>query len=137
MTVITIDPAPRYFKVSSPAEYVAHVEINRPEKLNAFHPPMRTELRQIFNQLSVHPELRVVLISGAGDKAFTAGKYLCLPLRSESDMAQGSTFRKPHRRDPSSRMTGLSIHRGKRRQSDGLSTTFKTWSHPSPDARSL
>jgi delta(3,5)-delta(2,4)-dienoyl-CoA isomerase len=25
-----------FFKVSFPAEYVAHVEINRPEKLNAF-----------------------------------------------------------------------------------------------------
>ena len=25
-----------YFNVSFPAEYVAHVEINRPEKLNAF-----------------------------------------------------------------------------------------------------
>lgn len=28
-----------YFKVSFPSEYVAHVEINRPEKLNAFHEP--------------------------------------------------------------------------------------------------
>ena len=25
-----------YFNVSFPAEYVAHVEINRPKKLNAF-----------------------------------------------------------------------------------------------------
>jgi delta(3,5)-delta(2,4)-dienoyl-CoA isomerase len=25
-----------YFNVTFPAEYVAHVEINRPEKLNAF-----------------------------------------------------------------------------------------------------
>jgi delta(3,5)-delta(2,4)-dienoyl-CoA isomerase len=25
-----------FFNVSFPAEYVAHVEINRPEKLNAF-----------------------------------------------------------------------------------------------------
>lgn len=26
-----------FFNVTFPAEYVAHVEINRPEKLNAFH----------------------------------------------------------------------------------------------------
>jgi Delta3,5-Delta2,4-dienoyl-CoA isomerase len=26
----------KYYKVSFPIEYVAHVEINRPEKLNAF-----------------------------------------------------------------------------------------------------
>jgi hypothetical protein len=35
-------PAPynyEYFNVTFPAEYVAHVEINRKEKLNAFHEP--------------------------------------------------------------------------------------------------
>jgi delta(3,5)-delta(2,4)-dienoyl-CoA isomerase len=26
----------KYFNVSFPAEYVAHVEVNRPEKMNAF-----------------------------------------------------------------------------------------------------
>jgi hypothetical protein len=74
MTQLVINPPPRYFNVSSPAEYVAHVEINRPEKLNAFAPPMWNELRQIFEQLSVNPDLRAVIISGAGEKAFTAGK---------------------------------------------------------------
>jgi enoyl-CoA hydratase/carnithine racemase len=73
MTQLVINPPPRYFNVSSPAEYVAHVEINRPEKLNAFAPPMWNELRQIFEQLSVNPDLRAVIISGAGEKAFTAG----------------------------------------------------------------
>ena len=29
-------PQYEYFNVTFPAEYVAHVEINRPEKLNAF-----------------------------------------------------------------------------------------------------
>jgi hypothetical protein len=28
-----------YFNVTFPSEYVAHVEINRKEKLNAFHEP--------------------------------------------------------------------------------------------------
>lgn len=74
MTAITINPPPRYFNVSSPAEYVAHVEINRPEKLNAFGPEMWPELQHIFKQLSVNPDLRAIIISGAGDKAFTAGK---------------------------------------------------------------
>jgi Delta3,5-Delta2,4-dienoyl-CoA isomerase len=74
MTVITINPPPRYFNVSSPAEYVAQVEINRPEKLNAFAPPMWNELRHIFAQISPNPDIRVVIITGAGDKAFTAGK---------------------------------------------------------------
>ena len=36
------DPASKYdykhFKVTFPAEYVAHVEFNRPEKMNALNP---------------------------------------------------------------------------------------------------
>jgi delta(3,5)-delta(2,4)-dienoyl-CoA isomerase len=35
-------PAPynyEYFNVTFPSEYVAHVEINRQDKLNAFHEP--------------------------------------------------------------------------------------------------
>lgn len=73
MTVITINPPPRYFNVSSPAEYVAQVEINRPDKLNAFSPPMWNELRHIFAQISPNPDIRAIIITGAGEKAFTAG----------------------------------------------------------------
>ena len=29
-------PSYKYFNVTSPQQYVAHVEINRPEKLNSF-----------------------------------------------------------------------------------------------------
>jgi hypothetical protein len=32
-------PKLEWFNVTVPAEYVAHVEINRPSKLNAFHDP--------------------------------------------------------------------------------------------------
>ena len=57
-----------------PAQYVAHIEINRPEKLNAFFDPMWFEMKAVFEFLSTSPEIRCVLLSGAGDKAFTAGK---------------------------------------------------------------
>lgn len=30
-------PTYKYFNVTFPEQYVAHVEINRPEKLNSFH----------------------------------------------------------------------------------------------------
>ena len=36
------DYAYQHFIVSLPQEYVAHVELNRPEKLNAFHEPYVT-----------------------------------------------------------------------------------------------
>jgi len=63
----------KYFAVTSLGAFVAHVEINRPAKLNAFLEAMWQELRQIFQQLSTDPEVRVVVLSGAGDRAFTAG----------------------------------------------------------------
>ncbi|KAI9826676.1 MAG: hypothetical protein M1819_007310 [Sarea resinae] len=62
-----------HFNVAFPAEYVVHVEINRPQKLNAFDEPMWLELRTIFDRLSQDPNVRAVVLSGAGPKAFTAG----------------------------------------------------------------
>lgn len=56
-----------------PAPFVAHVEINRPAKLNAFHEAMWHELRAVFGKLSTDPDVRAVVLSGAGDRAFTAG----------------------------------------------------------------
>ncbi|KAK0720578.1 enoyl CoA hydratase-like protein [Lasiosphaeris hirsuta] len=63
----------KYYLVTSPTPLVAHVEINRPAKLNAFLEAMWLELRQLFQQLSADPEVRVVILSGAGDRAFTTG----------------------------------------------------------------
>jgi Delta3,5-Delta2,4-dienoyl-CoA isomerase len=63
----------QHFLVSSPAEYVAHVQINRPEKLNAFFEAMWVELGDIFKRLSHDPQVRAVVLSAVGDKAFTAG----------------------------------------------------------------
>ena len=65
--------AHKYFIVTSPAPLVAHVEINRPAKLNAFHEAMWLELRSVFDKLSSDPDVRAVVLSGAGDRAFTAG----------------------------------------------------------------
>lgn len=66
-------PIYEFFNVTKPVEYIAHVEINRPDKLNAFHDPMWHELRAAFDCLSLDPDVRCVLLSGAGPKAFTAG----------------------------------------------------------------
>lgn len=63
----------KHFLVTSPGPFVAHVEINRPSKLNAFLESMWLEMRQVFRQLSTDPDVRVVVLSGAGDRAFTAG----------------------------------------------------------------
>ncbi|KAI1735478.1 enoyl CoA hydratase-like protein [Xylaria scruposa] len=63
----------KHFLISSPAEYVAHVETNRPEKLNAFIEEMWLELGQIFRKLSYDPNVRAVIFSAVGERAFTSG----------------------------------------------------------------
>ncbi len=48
--------------------------LNRPEVRNALNTQMGIELREIFAPLAFHPQdLRCVLITGSGDKAFCAG----------------------------------------------------------------
>ncbi|QDU97306.1 thioesterase, FlK family [Lignipirellula cremea] len=46
--------------------------LHRPEKLNAVDSLMTTELEQLTGYLAAHPELRLVLLTGAG-RAFCAG----------------------------------------------------------------
>ncbi|EEQ91494.1 hypothetical protein RJZ56_003234 [Blastomyces dermatitidis] len=65
-------PSYKYFNVTFPQEYVAHVETNRSKKLNAYFEPMWLELRTIFDTLSVSPSVRSIIFTGAGP-AFTAG----------------------------------------------------------------
>lgn len=62
-----------FMRVSSPATHVAHVEMNRPLKLNAFSRAVWLEFGRVFRQLSEDADVRAVVLSGAGDRAFTAG----------------------------------------------------------------
>ncbi|MBX3488342.1 enoyl-CoA hydratase-related protein [Parvibaculum sp.] len=52
------------------------VTINRPERMNALHPPANFELEGIFNDFAADPDLWVAIITGAGDRAFSAGNDL-------------------------------------------------------------
>lgn len=63
----------QYFTVDFPIEHVAHVQINRPQKLNAFIEAMWLELRTLFNALSISSAVRAIVLSGAGPRAFTTG----------------------------------------------------------------
>jgi enoyl-CoA hydratase len=47
--------------------------INRPDKLNAISNELTAELRSLLDELEKDNDLRVVIITGAGDKAFVAG----------------------------------------------------------------
>lgn len=51
---------------------ILHVELNRPNSLNAMNKKMFEEIYRLFTYLNTHPLLRVVILTGAG-KLFTAG----------------------------------------------------------------
>jgi len=55
---------------------IAVVTLNRPERLNALHPPAHLELHEIWNDFECDPEVWVGILTGAGDKAFSAGNDL-------------------------------------------------------------
>lgn len=63
----------KHFLVDVPIPFVAHVQINRPAKYNAFYEAMWLEMKDVFDTLSEDPEIRAIVLSGAGAKAFTAG----------------------------------------------------------------
>jgi enoyl-CoA hydratase len=54
-------------------EGLAWIEINRPDKLNALNGETLKQLRTIVETLSVDPSARVLLLTGAGERAFAAG----------------------------------------------------------------
>ena len=52
------------------------ITINRPEVMNALHPPGNIELSEAFDSFVLDPDQWVAIITGAGDKAFCAGNDL-------------------------------------------------------------
>ena len=55
------------------AERVATLTIDRPHKRNALNAQVRQELMEALDALAPRDDVRVVVITGAGDKAFVAG----------------------------------------------------------------
>ena len=55
---------------------VALLTLNRPQSLNALNAPLLDELRQAILQVRDDSTLRVVIITGAGPRAFAAGADL-------------------------------------------------------------
>lgn len=52
---------------------VAFVTINRPDKLNALNAQAKAELKEVFHRLQADPDVDVIVLTGAGEKAFVAG----------------------------------------------------------------
>lgn len=52
---------------------IARITINRPDKLNALNIRTRQEMAEALDELRADDAIRVVVITGAGEKAFVAG----------------------------------------------------------------
>ncbi len=52
---------------------VATITLNRPDKLNAFSPTMNRELVAAWEALRMNDDVRAIILTGAGDRAFTSG----------------------------------------------------------------
>jgi enoyl-CoA hydratase/carnithine racemase len=54
-------------------ESVAFVTLNRPEVHNAFNQKMQSELHAVWTELRSNDDVRAVVLTGAGEKAFCTG----------------------------------------------------------------
>ncbi|NWG31200.1 MAG: 1,4-dihydroxy-2-naphthoyl-CoA synthase [Rhodocyclaceae bacterium] len=52
---------------------IARITINRPERRNAFRPETIIELQDAFSRAHRDPGIGVIILTGAGDKAFCSG----------------------------------------------------------------
>jgi len=67
------------------ADGIARLTIDRPERRNALSWAVLTEMRSRVAEIKADPEARVVVLAGAGDKAFCAGADL-------GGMADGASY---------------------------------------------
>lgn len=66
--------------------HVALLTLNRPEARNAFSPEMLVRLAEAWTQVRDDPDIRVAVVTGAGDQAFCSGADLgrLIPLVSRA-----------------------------------------------------
>jgi len=55
------------------SDHIAVITINRPKVLNALDVPTLLELETVFDRLERNDDVRVIIITGAGERAFVAG----------------------------------------------------------------
>ncbi|MBD3625668.1 MAG: enoyl-CoA hydratase/isomerase family protein [Rhodobacteraceae bacterium] len=58
------------------ADHVARVTIDRPERMNAVDPATDAALERVWTEIEARDDIRCVVLTGAGDRAFSAGADL-------------------------------------------------------------
>ena len=57
-------------------DHIAYVTMNRPEVMNALHPPANEEMNAVWDDFASDADAWVAILTGAGEKAFSAGNDL-------------------------------------------------------------
>ncbi len=60
-------------QVEYPAEYVGQIVLDRPQAMNTVTPRLLDEFATAVDHLDADDEVRAILVTGAGDRAFSAG----------------------------------------------------------------
>ncbi|MEU6641942.1 enoyl-CoA hydratase-related protein [Saccharomonospora sp. NPDC046836] len=68
--------------------HVAEVVVNRPEAMNAIDHEHRKALRDIWAEVDERDEVRVVILTGAGERAFSTGSDLKRTMPPEESYAE-------------------------------------------------
>src|SRR5256712_5167976 len=69
-------PMPFEFVRYEKRSRIAYVTIDRPEVMNALHPPANDELSAVWDDFAADPDTWVAILTGAGERAFSAGNDL-------------------------------------------------------------
>ena len=67
---------PYQYAIYEKKERIAYITINRPEVMNALHYPAHDELWEMWCDFRDDPEMWVAIVTGAGERAFSAGNDL-------------------------------------------------------------
>ncbi len=83
--------------------HVAYLTITRPEVMNALHAPAHVEMDGYWNDFAADKELWVAVLTGEGDKAFSAGN----DLRYTAELSRMPADQRPQIRGPKSGFGGI------------------------------
>jgi len=107
--------------VDNPRPGVALVTINRPERMNAIDPQLNSALEQVIQRLGTDADVRCIVITGAGDRAFCAGAHIptllphlaeMLRLGTDDPQFAGVTHRAPSGKPLIAAINGVALGGG-------------------------
>jgi enoyl-CoA hydratase/carnithine racemase len=69
--------------------HIAYITFNRPERMNALHPPCHVEMDSVWDDFVADKSAWVAIVTGAGDKGFSAGNDLRWTAENRGEVLEG------------------------------------------------